>query len=81
MITGTAKQSTTWYPSIAQVCSTKIVNRNCTSKAIHPKKWWENFPATKIALESLGTSFVLICIGCMWFHFRIGQNGIGKNTL
>ncbi len=58
--------------------------------------WSDNFPAMKNALlfmaynvdpshfllltEPSGTSFDW-CIRCMWFHFRIGQNGKGKNTL
>ncbi len=28
-----------------------------------------------------GYQIWLICIRCVWFHFRIGRNGIGKNTL
>ncbi len=37
---------------------------------------------TFVAINRItGYQFWLLCIRCMWFQYRIGQNGIGKNTL
>ncbi len=39
-----------------------------------PQKMW--IPHICSINSNTGYQFWLICIRCMWFHFRIGQNGI-----
>ena len=47
--------------------------------------WMADRPMLSLTFVAINRTtryqFWLICISCMWFHFRIGQNGIGKNPL
>ena len=40
--------------------------------------WPRSGSLTVPIYRTTGYQFWLICIRCMWFHIRIGQNGIGK---
>ncbi len=65
----------------------KLFNQKSGGKIFPPLKflchsWPRRGSLTFVAIDRItGYQFWLICIRRMWFHFRIGQNGIGKNTL
>ena len=72
-----------WWPTGAKL---SLEARYYPQRVFPPLKllcyswpWWGSL--TFVANNTTtGYQFWLICIRCMWFHFRIGQNGIGKNA-